>query len=131
MSREAFTSTESTSYCSCITTKHHSSNSQTHRYCPKSQSPYPCPPGQHSVLIENVVFEDIQGSVNDPSGLVGQFNCSSLNPCRNISLRDIDLTSTSTERAPSFQCAYMSGPDTDVNLCPKRCVRLKFFILQC
>ena len=42
--------------------------------------------------------------------LVGQFNCSSLNPCRNISLRDIDLTSTSTEHSPSFQCTPYLDP---------------------
>jgi len=90
-------------------------------YCPKSQSPYPCPPGKNSVLIENVLFEDIRGSVNSADGIVGSFNCSSLNPCKNIALRDIDLTTTSTQSPASFQCSCISGPDSH-SVSPKSCI---------
>ena len=30
-------------------------------YCPKSQKPYPCPPGKVAVAITDILFEDISG----------------------------------------------------------------------
>merc|ERR1711957_681210 len=58
-------------------------------YCPKTQTPYPCPKGNVAVKIENVLFENFTGS--STSEVVGTFNCGHVSPCTGISLRHVNL----------------------------------------
>ena len=90
-------------------------------YCPISQKPYPCPPGAVAVKIENIVFEDITGS--GAVGRVGNFACSSVSPCRNITMRNVDLTAAShVFGKATFECANAHGPAA-VNVVPMSCLK--------
>lgn len=75
-------------------------------YCPKSQKPYPCPPGKTAIKIENVQFRNVSGTSTLP--VVGWFNCSAISPCTNITLEDIDLTQANGEPA-EFRCTAAHG----------------------
>ena len=90
-------------------------------YCPISQKPYPCPPGQVAVKIENIVFEDITGS--GAVGRVGNFACSSLSPCRNITMRNVHLTAASHLLGKAkFDCTNAYGPPAE-GVVPASCLK--------
>ena len=90
-------------------------------YCPKSQKPYPCPPGAVAVKIENIVFEDITGS--GAIGRVGNFACSPLSPCRNITMRNVDLKAVSHLLGKAkFDCSNAHGPAA-VGVVPTSCLK--------
>eukprot|EP00041_Stephanoeca_diplocostata_P020843 m.474677 g.474677 ORF g.474677 m.474677 type:complete len:353 (-) comp21678_c0_seq10:155-1213(-) len=87
------------------------------KYCPKSQKPYPCPQGSHAVVIRNVTFENIVGS--GTGDIVGTFDCSSLQPCTDITLQNINLTSTRSSD-PQFSCTNVTGEVHNVH--PTACL---------
>jgi polygalacturonase len=60
-------------------------------YCPKSQRPYPCPPGKVAVTIDNITFEDFTGT--GKTAIVGNFDCSAVSPCNKIKLTRVQLAS--------------------------------------
>ena len=71
-------------------------------YCPKSQKPYPCPPGNAAVRIEDILFENVRGTVSgkqqrDDVVVVASFNCSQLSPCKNINLKRVQLSTTTPD----------------------------------
>ena len=82
------------------------------KYCPRSQKPYPCPPGHVAVKISDVVFEGFRGSVGD----AGRFDCSPLAPCTGITLRNINL-----DTLTKFSCSNITGP-RPVNVAPPSCI---------
>ena len=90
-------------------------------YCPASQRPYPCPPGNVGVKIENIVFEQITGS--GAVGRVGRFGCSPVSPCTNITVREVNLTAASHLLGnPKFDCSYAYGPQA-VDVIPASCLK--------
>ena len=92
------------------------------KYCPKSQRPYPCPAGAHSVRIEDVSFEGVHGDVVcADDGAVGNFNCSALVPCTSIRLQDISLQCVPNTTSAQFRCSHIAGPAA-VNVQPASCL---------
>ena len=90
-------------------------------YCPRSQKPYPCPAGKVGVKVENVVFEQISGT--GAVGRVGNFGCSAVSPCANITLRHVNLTVASHFFGkPTFECANAYGPRA-VGVLPPSCLK--------
>ena len=108
-------------------------------YCPVSQRPWPCPPGNKAVLITDILFEDIHGDVHTSTlldGTVGTFRCSAITPCTNITLRDVNLTCSNDKNdrnnnvgpslpcAPKFSCSHISGSAVG-NVEPPSCFKSK------
>lgn len=58
-------------------------------YCPPSQRPYPCPETRQAINISNIIFDSISGTGSN--SLVGAFECSKAEPCRDISLTNVTL----------------------------------------
>jgi polygalacturonase len=89
-------------------------------YCPRSQKPYPCPPGVVAVKIRGIVFENISGT--GAVGRIGDFSCSAVSPCSNITLRHINLTSATPLLGKArFECTHAHGPPP-VNVEPTSCL---------
>ena len=90
----------------------------TGNYCPHP----PCPPGSVAVLVRDITFEDIRGTGNAASGVVGRFDCSEISPCTGITLRRVQLQLVGGGEA-RFRCEHASGPVAH-NVTPKSCVDL-------
>jgi hypothetical protein len=76
------------------------------RYGPKSQKPYPCPPGVTAVDVRNVSFRNIRG--HGKTDKVGVFNCGAVAPCTGITLTDVHLAAGSGGEA-KFECEECAG----------------------
>jgi hypothetical protein len=79
------------------------------------------------VVIRDIVFEGISGTGSDPNGFVGKFNCSSISPCTNVTVRDVHLRSsngTVLQHNTSFFCTNVSGPPppTPDDVQPPTCI---------
>ena len=88
-------------------------------YCPKSQKPYPCPPGPVAVLIQNISFDDIKGTAT--TGRVGDFGCSHVSPCENIKLSNVQLATLRSGAKAEFMCSDAHGPPA-VSTIPSSCI---------
>ena len=88
-------------------------------YCPKSQKPWPCPPGDGAVNVHDISFARIRGF--GKTAQVGSFDCGIV-PCTGISLSDVQLrASPSGGGAPRFECSNCSG--TASNTSPPSCFK--------
>lgn len=88
-------------------------------YCPKSQKPYPCPPGPVAVLIRNISFKNITGTGNHNT--VGDFGCSEVSPCEDIQLSDVHLSTSQNDAKAKFLCSNAHGPPA-INTAPTSCI---------
>jgi polygalacturonase len=85
-------------------------------YCPKSQKPYPCPPGKTAVAVSNVSFARVRGFGKTSN--VGDFDCGDVVPCSRIVLEDVLLMGP-RGAAGKFACNHCGGSAT--NATPPAC----------
>lgn len=84
-------------------------------YCPYD---YGCPDQSSGVKISGVTYNDIKGS--SATQVAVKFDCSSINPCTNIGMRDIKLTYGGEEAKSS--CEHADGSISGVIEPPISCL---------
>jgi polygalacturonase len=89
-------------------------------YCHPNQKPYPCPAGSHAVVIQDVSLENVTGSASSLDGLAGSFTCSSVGPCRRLSLRHVNISTPRGGKSAHFECKQAHGTASDVY--PQSCL---------
>jgi hypothetical protein len=85
-------------------------------YCPPSQKPYPCPPGNTAVDFHDIRFVRVRGYGKTSDA--GSFDCSGVVPRSGIELEDVHITGPSGGNA-AFRCNNCGG--TAVNTTPAAC----------
>ena len=91
------------------------------QYCPKSQKPYPCPPGDTDIAVRDITFRRVRGTGKYTS--VGNFSCSAIVPCTNITLDDVDLRGDGGSTEGTFGCNNCHG--SSQNTTPASCFSSK------
>ena len=77
-------------------------------YCPPTQRPYPCPPGQTAVHIHDVELLRVGGDAH--RGSAGYFSCDPSAPCENITLTDVRFQAAPGQPSPvRFNCSHARG----------------------
>ena len=85
-------------------------------YCP-----WPCntPDGDQSVLFKDISFENIGGLGRQGSTVV-ELKCSEYEPCRNISMSNINLVARDGKEG-KITCENVEGMDIDEGSSPNQC----------
>ncbi|KAL2507209.1 Pectin lyase-like superfamily protein [Forsythia ovata] len=85
-------------------------------YCPDNQG---CPSQGSGIKISSVSYENIQGTSATEMAMV--FDCSPTNPCTDITLRDIKISSVNSRTKPKSYCKNIGGKTSGVIL-PDNCL---------
>ncbi|KAK8961475.1 hypothetical protein KSP40_PGU019279 [Platanthera guangdongensis] len=85
-------------------------------YCPRTTD---CPTESSGIRISGVVFEDVHGS--SATEVAVELNCSDSNPCRDVWLSNINLSSAGDQSPATMSCSNVYGGSHDV-VSPPCCI---------